>query len=109
MAALRATRENEVKHGAERLPCLRGTPIKGERIGDMVFDGVTEAAIFPGDLPNNPEEALDKARGNALASLSLVRFRPPRIKAHEVNGKAAALPHIRLDRALDFLISDYLA
>ncbi len=109
LAALRATRETEVKHGADKLPCLRGTPLKGEQIGDMVFDGATEAAIFPGDLPLDPAEALDKARSNALPPLSLVRFRPPRLKADESNGKAAALPHIRLDRALDFLISDYLA
>lgn len=109
MAALRATRETAVNHGGEKLPCLRGTPLAGERIGDTLFDGVNEAAIFPGDLPANPEDALDRAKAGNKSPISLVRFRPPPIKNTAPDGKAMALPHIRLDRALDFLISDYLA
>lgn len=109
MAALRATRETRVEHNREALPCLRGVPLKGERIGTTVFDGIKEAAIFPGDLPADPREALDRARSAKPGSLSLVRFRPPAINAEPADGKAATLPHIRLDRALEFLISDYLA
>ena len=109
MAALRSTRETVVKHGGETLPCLRGTPLRDERIGDMLFDGATEAAIFPGDLPANPDDALDRVRTGIKSALSLVRFRPPLIKDTGPDGKAMALPHIRLDRALDFLVSDYLA
>ncbi len=108
LAALRATREGSVKSGRDTLPCLIGTPLAGERIGDDVFDGRREAAIFPGDLPADPLEALDKARTEAPGSLSLVRFAPPRIADDAALRSAAALPHIRLDRALDYLLSDYL-
>jgi hypothetical protein len=109
LSALRATREATAKQGGESLPCLRGTPIKGERIGSVTFDGVAEAAIFPGDLPLDPTAALNAARHARSASLELVRFAPPKLANALPDGKQAAFPHIRLDRALDFLISDYLA
>ncbi len=109
IAAVRATREAEAKVGGERLPCLRGVPLAGEHIGTKVFDGMTEAAIFPGDLPADPRVALDRARTSTAGSLSLVRFRPPKIAEPKAAGKPPVLPHIRLDRALDFLISDYLS
>jgi predicted YcjX-like family ATPase len=109
LSALRATRETKAKHGNETLPCLVGTPIKGERIGNVTFDGVKEAAIFPGDLPADPTAALSSARSAKSASLELVRFAPPKLADTLSDGKPAAFPHIRLDRALDFLISDYLA
>jgi uncharacterized protein len=109
LSALRATREATARHGGENLPCLRGTPVKGERIGDVVFDGAAEAAIFPGDLPADPTAALNAARHAASASLELVRFAPPKLRDTLPDGKPTAFPHIRLDRALDFLISDYLA
>jgi uncharacterized protein len=109
LSALRATREATAKHGGETLPCLRGTPIKGERIGNVTFDGATEAAIFPGDLPADPVAALNAARAAKAATLELVRFSPPRLSDTLADGRPAAFPHIRLDRALDFLTSDYLA
>jgi len=109
MAALRATRETTARHGGEILPCLRGTPIRGETIEGTTFDGRTEAAIFPGDLPIDPAAALSTARAATAASLELVRFAPPQLTDTLPDGKPAAFPHIRLDRALDFLISDYLA
>jgi predicted YcjX-like family ATPase len=37
-----------------------------------------------------------------------VRFRPPRIE-RTAEGVSLSLPHIRLDRALQFLIGDRLA
>lgn len=109
LSALRATRETTAKHGKDVLPCLRGTPIKGERIGSTVFDGAEEAAIFPGDLPSDPAAALNAARSTKDGTLELVRFAPPKLADRLSDGKPAAFPHIRLDRALDFLISDYLA
>ena len=109
LSALRATRETTAKHGNEILPCLRGTPIGGERIGGATFNGTTEAAIFPGDLPIDPAAALSAARSAKTTSLELVRFTPPKLADTLSDGKPAAFPHIRLDRALDFLISDYLA
>ena len=109
IAALRATRESEIKSGKEILPCLRGTPLAGERVGGTEFDGKTEAAIFPGDLPASPAAALDAARHAKEGSLQLVRFAPPRLKPKGTDTAAPALPHIRLDRALDFLIAEDLA
>jgi hypothetical protein len=109
LSALRATREATAKHGGEILPCLRGIPIKGERIGDIIFDGMAEAAIFPGDLPIDPTAALNAARHAKSASLELVRFAPPKLADTLSDGRPGAFPHIRLDRALNFLISDYLA
>ena len=55
MAAVRATREGTVKQGRETLPVIIGTPLAGETIGKEKFDGKTETAIFPGDLPERPE------------------------------------------------------
>ncbi len=108
IAALRATRETTAKSGRETLPCLRGVPLAGERIGATVFDGLTEAAIFPGDLPADADAALANASASQPGSLALVSFRPPRISPDAGGIKPQALPHIRLDRALDYLLSDYL-
>ncbi len=48
LAAVRATREAEIRHGGESLPAIVGTPEAGERIDGQTFDGVAEAAVFPG-------------------------------------------------------------
>lgn len=109
LAALRATREANVKSGREMLPCLMGTPLAGERIGNEIFDGKREAAIFPGDLPADPHQALDAAKSEAPGTLALVGFAPPKLGAGDASGIASALPHIRLDRALEFLIADYMS
>ena len=106
LAAVRATREAEIRHGGEMLPAIVGTPEAGERIDGQIFDGVAEAAVFPGRLPDDPAAAL---AGEALAlpeadnDWRFVRFRPP------MTARGAPPPHIRLDRALQFLIGDRLA
>ncbi len=104
MAAVRATREGTVKQGRETLPVIIGTPLKGETIGGETFDGETETAIFPGDLPENPQSVLKDAQ----TAIRFVRFRPPRLE-RTAEGITLSLPHIRLDRALQFLIGDHLA
>lgn len=106
MAAIRATREGTVKQGRETLPVIIGTPIAGETIGEDVFDGDTETAIFPGDLPERAESLLDQS--GAKPSIRFIRFRPPRLE-RTAEGLTLSLPHIRLDRALQFLIGDRLA
>jgi predicted YcjX-like family ATPase len=106
MAALRATREAEAKVDGELLPCIIGVPEPGERVGSKVFDGRQEAAIFPGDLPERAEEALEP--GAPAGRLNFVRFRPPRVLPPGPDGEITALPHIRLDRALEFLLADWL-
>jgi len=110
MAAVRATREGTVKQGRDTLPVIIGTPIAGERINGDTFDGETETAIFPGDLPEKADAAWkDSGNGNAdIAPIRFVRFRPPKLE-RTAEGLTLSLPHIRLDRALQFLIGDQLA
>lgn len=113
MAAIRATREAVVSRGAEKLPAIVGTPLSGERIGDETFDGTKETAIFPGALPELVEGEGSEWKFRGLASGShaetdfrFLKFRPPALDA--AAGAEPALPHIRLDRALQFLAGDRL-
>ena len=114
LAAVRATREAQVQRGRDKLPSILGTPAKGEVAGGETFDGGTEVATFPGDLPVNLDAffSSDGAfRGLTTASAEkadfrFLRFRPPLLENDDAEGPA--LPHIRLDRALQFLIGDKL-
>ena len=106
LAALRATREAEARSGWQRLPCIVGVPLPGERLGRQVFDGTTEAAVFPGDLPEDPAALKSNAPPSAV---HFPRFRPPRLKLEALTDGTPALPHIRLDRAMEFLLGDWLA
>jgi uncharacterized protein len=112
LAAVRATREAQVQRGREKLPSITGTPTPGEVANGERFDGETEVATFPGDLPSDPEELFQGAfRGlsstpSDQADYRFLRFRPPRLERE--GNEEPALPHIRLDRALQFLIGDRL-
>lgn len=114
LAAIRATREATVARGRNKLPSILGTPIPGEFVDGDVFDGSTAVATFPGDLPADPEmlfsgEAAFRGLSStepAKSDFRFLRFRPPPLERDE--GSAPALPHIRLDRALQFLIGDRL-
>jgi len=110
MAAIRATREGTVKQRRDTLPVIIGTPLAGETIDGETFDGETETAIFPGDLPEKPESVFEiaEAMEQQASPVRFVRFRPPRLE-RTAEGVTLSLPHIRLDRALQFLIGDKLA
>jgi predicted YcjX-like family ATPase len=112
LASVRSTREARVGgHGDNGLDAVIGTPLAGEKIGTEVFDGHAEAAIFPGELPLDPRSVFrDAARPLTPEELDyrFVRFRPP-VAARDETGKPLPLPHIRLDRALQFLLGDRLA
>jgi uncharacterized protein len=113
MAAVRATREGTVKQGRETLPVIIGTPLEGETIGDERFDGISETAIFPGDLPAKVESVFEQSgavseQEKTDPAVRFVRFRPPKLE-RTAEGMTLSLPHIRLDRALQFLIGDHLA
>jgi hypothetical protein len=114
LAAVRATREAMVARGRDRLPSILGMPLPGETAGGETFDGNTEVATFPGDLPADPD-ALFKGEdafrglsstGTEKTDFRFLRFRPPPLECDGEN--APALPHIRLDRSLQFLIGDKL-
>ncbi|MCJ9705790.1 YcjX family protein, partial [Bradyrhizobium sp. SHOUNA76] len=115
LAAVRATREAQVAQGRDKLPSILGTPAAGESAGGEFFDGNTEVATFPGDLPLDPEplfNGTDAFRGLATeaaetSDFRFLRFRPPTLDRE--GSEPPTLPHIRLDRALQFLIGDKLA
>ena len=114
LAAVRATREGTVGVDRDRLPSVIGTPLAGETASGETFDGESEVAMFPGDLPDDPAAVFDPDGAGSKASASeahgsdfrFLRFRPPLLDPW--GGRAPTLPHIRLDRALQFLLGDRL-
>jgi predicted YcjX-like family ATPase len=121
LAAVRATREAEVRRGGATLPCIVGVPAPRERSGTRrgsggkMSDGMSEVAVFPGELPDDPDALFAPgavpfrgltSAGEEETDFRFVAFRPPSL---ETSGDGVpALPHIRLDRALQFLIGDWL-
>jgi predicted YcjX-like family ATPase len=113
LAAVRATREAQIARGGDRLPAIIGVPQAGETAGGRAFDGSAEAVVFPGDLPADADLFGDAETFRGLstaaagdADLRFLRFRPPLLEP--TPDGLPALPHIRLDRALQFLIGDRL-
>lgn len=101
VAAVRATVEQEVRQGGKTLKVVRGTRLDTRR----------EAAVFPGRLPSDPRPLFaataDPTRTPADwpdAAYASIRFAPPAWGPEAGDGP----PHIRLDRAIDFLIGDRL-
>ncbi|MBU2934841.1 MULTISPECIES: YcjX family protein [Pacificibacter] len=97
IAALRATVEETIDHNGETLDCVRGRTSDGK-----------QAAFYPGELPQDPSHILTPARKGAEKWLDgdyeIMRFEPARLTLKPVEGP----PHIRLDRAAEFLIGDKL-
>jgi predicted YcjX-like family ATPase len=106
LAAVRATREAAIKYGRDTLDAIVGTPLAGESLDGHRFDGTTEAAVFPGQLPADPRLAF---RGETLAmpehmaDVRFLRFRPPQTPPGAPPGQ------IRLDRACQFLFGDWMS
>jgi uncharacterized protein len=110
LAAVRATREVTVNRGGEKLPAIAGVPMAGERVGREIYDGETEVALFPGDLPDDPDsifEGLPPQPRTDAALLRFLRFRPPLLE-RTAEGVSLSLPHIRLDQTLQYLVGDKL-
>ena len=114
-AAVRATREVLIKRDGDRLPGIAGVPLAGERMGGETYDGEMEIALFPGDLPedpesifNSPEEGYEPGIAKEMPAVRFLRFRPPRLERTS-EGVTLSLPHIRLDQALQYLIGDKVA
>ena len=114
LAAVRATREAKVRRVREELPCILGVPAAGEVLAGETFDGETEAAMFPGDLPDDPNDlfrATPHVSRHCHDRAAERRFSLPARAAAAAGDDGArhpTLPHIRLDRALQFLIGDRL-
>ncbi len=98
IAALRATVEETVTHEGRTLDAVRGRLLATGR----------EATFYAGELPQNPAEILAPARQGAAgwldADYQVMSFAPARLRLKPGEGP----PHIRLDRAAEFLIGDRL-
>ncbi|MBT54467.1 MAG: hypothetical protein CMF72_13845 [Mameliella sp.] len=98
LAALRATTEQVIQHQGSDLPCVRGTLLETGK----------QAAFYPGALPEDPSHLLGTAREGAENWLdqdySVMNFAPAPLVLKPGEGP----PHIRLDRAAQFLIGDKL-
>lgn len=105
MAGIRATREGTITEGGETLPTIIGTPMKSETLDGVAYNGKTEIALFPGDLPERPDSLFEDG---APVALNFLRFTPPQKLERNANGDVV-LPHIRFDRVLDYLVGDWLA
>ncbi|MFZ7090337.1 YcjX family protein [Primorskyibacter sp. 2E233] len=102
IAALRATTEQTISHGGQELDCVRGTLLDSDGTHGK------QAAFYPGELPEDPAHLLGPARDGAEAWLDqdyrIMRFAPARLTLKPGEGP----PHIRLDRAAQFLFGDKL-
>ncbi|HKL05011.1 MAG TPA: YcjX family protein [Roseovarius sp.] len=98
IAALRATVEETVQHDGQSLDCVRGRLLTTGK----------QAAFYPGELPQDPARLLAPAREGAKqwldADYQVMNFAPARLSLNPGEGP----PHIRLDRAAQFLIGDRL-
>jgi len=98
IASLRTTVEEVHSPNGTPLNCVRGTLLKTGK----------QAALFAGDLPADPAQLLKPAAEGATRWLngdfSVMAFKPAEITLKQGEGP----PHIRLDKAAEFLIGDKL-
>ena len=99
MAAFRATTEDRITNDGRELDVVRG----------VLQDTGKAAAMFPGRLPDDPAKVLRPAsegrEGWLGADYRVMNFAPQVIDLKPGEGP----PHIRLDRAAEFLLGDRLA
>ena len=102
IAALRATVEQTLTHQGRQLDCVRGTLLNADGTRGR------EAAFHPGELPQDPARLLGPARDGAETWLgddyAIMRFAPAPLTLRPNEGP----PHIRIDRAAQFLLGDRL-
>ncbi|SDY62964.1 hypothetical protein SAMN05444004_102180 [Jannaschia faecimaris] len=102
MAALRATVEETRTHEGKELPVVRGRLLNADGTAGR------EAALYPGEMPADPSHVLTPARQGADhwhdGEYDLMEFAPAPLTLRPGEGP----PHIRLDRAADFLLADRL-
>ncbi|MCF6234499.1 MAG: YcjX family protein [Rhodobacteraceae bacterium] len=98
IASIRATTEEMRSHEGRELACVRGILAKTGKA----------AAFYPGALPDDPQRLLGAAREGAKGWLDgdyrVMNFAPAPLTLRPGDGP----PHIRLDRAAEFLIGDRL-
>ena len=98
IAALRTTVEETVDHRDGPLDVVRG----------RLLENGKQAAFYPGKLPTDPAHLLAPARNGSDkwldADYSVMNFAPAALKLRHGDGP----PHIRLDKAAQFLLGDRL-
>ncbi len=96
LASLRTTTEDQIDRDGRKLDVVRGT----------LLDSGKRAAFYPGRLPEDPARLLTSARQGAEDWLEMdyqvMSFAPQPLEIRPGDGP----PHIRLDRAAEFLIGD---
>ena len=88
LASVKCTQAAYTTFQGQRISCIKGVPIDQEQ----------PVALFPGEIPEHipmPEEWVD-------GRFNFIEFKPPRL----ANVHGGGLPHIRMDRALEFLLHD---
>jgi hypothetical protein len=98
LAALRCTVEETISRDGHSLDAVRGRLLSTGK----------QAAMYAGELPTDPARLLSPAREGAArwldAEFGVMGFAPARLHLRPGEGP----PHIRLDRAAEFLIGDRL-
>ena len=98
IAALRTTVEDTRNHNGAALGVVRGQLLGADK----------KAAFYPGELPSDPARLLTPARSGALtwldADYEVMSFAPAPLTLRPGDGP----PHIRLDKAVQFLLGDRL-
>lgn len=98
LAGLRCTVEETLQHHGAELPAVKG----------RLLGSGKQAVMYPGELPKDPARILSPARDGATkwlgADYALMAYAP----ARGAQTAGMAPPHIRLDRAADFLFGDRL-
>ena len=87
LASIKSTQVAYTTFQGQKISCIKGVPLEGDK----------PVALFPGEVPEEilpPEEWVE-------GRFNFIEFKPPRLT--NVHG---GLPHIRIDRALEFLLGD---
>lgn len=96
IAALRTTTETTIAHKGRKLECVQG----------RIAQNAKPVAFYAGALPNDPSRVLSAARLGATEwsgfTVRNQQFDPAIFEKKAGEG----LPHIRLDKAVEFLIGD---
>lgn len=87
LASVKCTQAAEANFQGRKIPCIKGVPL----------DAAQPVALFPGEVPTDIPMAEDWSQNR----FKFIEFKPPRL-----NNIHGGLPHIRLDRALEFLLGD---
>jgi uncharacterized protein len=88
LAALKCTQAAQTQFQGQKISCIKGIPKEGDK----------PIALFPGEVPVDIPAPEDWVEGR----FNFVEFKPPRLN----NAQTSGWPHIRMDRALEFLLGD---